>query len=60
MSELVISRLEDGIRTISLNRPDKLNAIHRQFTAQVEAAFREANRDPETRVLAFPIRATDD
>ena len=53
MPEFILNNIEDGIRTISINRPEKLNAIHRGLTAELDAAFREANRDPVTRVIVF-------
>ncbi len=50
----VLSTLdEDGVRTISLNRPKSLNAMNRQLIDDVAAAFDDANGDPETRAIIF-------
>ena len=53
MTDVLLNTLENGIRTISLNRPEKLNAVNRDVTAAVEQAFREANDDEDTRVIVF-------
>ena len=53
MSEHVASALTEGIRTITLNRPDKLNAMNRDLVIETAAAFRAANADPDTRVVIF-------
>jgi enoyl-CoA hydratase/carnithine racemase len=50
----VLSTLvEDGIRRISLNRPDRLNAMNRALVDDVARAFDDANADPATRVILF-------
>lgn len=52
--ETVLSRLiEDGVRSISLNRPDSLNAMNRQLIDDVAEAFDDANADQQTRVIIF-------
>jgi len=52
--ETVLSAIGDnGVRTISLNRPDSLNAMNRQLIDDVVAAFNDANADQETRVIIF-------
>ncbi|SHK56359.1 Enoyl-CoA hydratase/carnithine racemase [Shimia gijangensis] len=50
----VISRLEDnGIRVVSLNRPDRLNAMNRALVTDVAKAFDDANACKKTRVIIF-------
>ena len=50
----VLSILEDeAVRCISLNRPDRLNAMNRQLIDDVACAFDEANTDPATRAILF-------
>ena len=44
---------DDGVRTITLNRPDKLNAMSRRLIDEVASAFEAANRDDDTRVIVF-------
>ena len=52
--ETVLSTVDDnGVRTISLNRPDSLNAMNRQLIDDVAAAFNDANADQATRVIIF-------
>ncbi len=51
MSEAVLARCEDGVRTITLNRPERLNAIDDSLLAAFEAALVDANADAETRVV---------
>ncbi len=53
MVDAVLTDVEDGIRTISLNRPDCLNAMNRSLIEGVRASFAHANRDPETKVIIF-------
>ena len=50
----VLSQLDSrGVRTVSLNRPDSLNAMNRQLIDDVAQAFDDANTDQATRVIIF-------
>jgi enoyl-CoA hydratase/carnithine racemase len=52
--ETVLSEASaDGVRTITLNRPERLNAMNRQLIDDVAAAFDDAHRDPSTRAIVF-------
>ena len=52
--ETVISKLgANGVRTITLNRPDRLNAMNRSLITEVTSAFDAANLDAETRAIIF-------
>lgn len=50
----VLSTLvEDGVRRISLNRPERLNAMNRALVDDVARAFDDANADPATLAIVF-------
>jgi len=49
--ELVLYESNDRVATITLNRPEKLNAISHATAAQVEVALARAEADPEVRVI---------
>ncbi len=52
--DTVLSQMGDhSVRTITLNRPDSLNAMNRRLIDDVAAAFRDAHDDPETRAIIF-------
>lgn len=52
--DTVLSTLEDGaVRRISLNRPERLNAMNRQLIEDVARAFDDANSDADTRAILF-------
>ena len=52
--ETVLSTLGDsGVRTIALNRPERLNAMNGQLMVDIARAFDAANADPETRAIIF-------
>jgi enoyl-CoA hydratase/carnithine racemase len=52
--ETVLSSLNGaGVRTITLNRPDSLNAMNIQLIDDVASAFDDANLDPATRAIIF-------
>jgi enoyl-CoA hydratase len=40
-----------GVRTITLNRPDRLNALSHELFLELEEAFLAADRDPGVRVV---------
>lgn len=52
--ETVLSELDDsGVRTITLNRPERLNAMNRRLIDDVAASFDDAHRDPATKAIMF-------
>ena len=52
--DTVLSTLGDkGVRTIALNRPERLNAMNRQLIDDVAQAFDDANADYGTRAIIF-------
>jgi len=52
--ETVLSTLDgDGVRTVTLNRQDSLNAMNRRLIGDVAKAFDDANMDSQTRVIIF-------
>ena len=42
---------DDGVTTITLNRPDRLNSFNRQMIAEWTEALQLGDADPETRVI---------
>lgn len=46
----------DAFATITLNRPDKLNALNLELLDALDAAVREAEKDPEIRALIITGR----
>ena len=49
--KMVLLEKEDGVATITLNRPDKLNAYNMEMTGEIDMAFDEAARDKEVRAI---------
>jgi 2-(1,2-epoxy-1,2-dihydrophenyl)acetyl-CoA isomerase len=47
---ILVSR-EDGVGTVTINRPDKLNAFYGSMRQDIAAAVRELAQDPAVRVL---------
>jgi len=47
----VLYELEEHVATITLNRPEVMNALNRRAYAELEAAFRRAHADPEVRCV---------
>lgn len=45
------TEIEDGILTVTLNRPEKLNAYTAQMGAEIADVFERANTDDEVRVI---------
>jgi enoyl-CoA hydratase/carnithine racemase len=50
--EVLVER-EEGVLTITLNRPDRLNAISGPMLAKLSETLQEANVDPEVRVVVL-------
>ncbi|MEO1043133.1 MAG: enoyl-CoA hydratase-related protein [Pseudomonadota bacterium] len=53
MSEHVITTLEDGVLTVTLNRPEKKNAMTQEMYRALSDAFARANEDGDVRVLLW-------
>ena len=51
MYETLLVESRDGVRVVTLNRPDVLNAISAQLGAELLDALREAERTADTRCL---------
>lgn len=50
---ILFERRPDGIAYLTLNRPEKLNALSRPLQDEVADAVRAADRDPDVRVLVL-------
>lgn len=53
LSPFVLARVEDGVRTITLNRGDAYNALSMAMIAALDAALDEAAGDKATRVVVL-------
>jgi 2-(1,2-epoxy-1,2-dihydrophenyl)acetyl-CoA isomerase len=51
--ETILYTLDEGVLTITLNRPDVLNAFNRQMTTEIQDALKKAERDPTVRCIVF-------
>ncbi len=51
--EAIILEKKDNIATITLNRPDRLNAINSQMTQELASALDDVEADNEVRVLVI-------
>jgi len=51
--ETIILEKKNSITTLTLNRPEKLNALSPQMMAELVDAFRSINQDDETMVLVI-------
>lgn len=47
----IIAETENGITTITINRPKKLNALNKETINELHEAFKSANSDKETKVI---------
>ena len=51
--EHIILERKKGVATLTLNRPEKLNAINRKMTEELENAMAEISKDKDVRVLVI-------
>lgn len=51
--ETIQYTLDEGVLTITLNRPDVLNAFNRKMTDEIQEALRKAERDSAVRCIVF-------
>jgi enoyl-CoA hydratase/carnithine racemase len=49
----LLYRSEDQVATITLNRPDRLNAYTQVMSGELREAFAKANADPEVRAIVL-------
>ena len=48
--------IKEHVATVTLDRPERRNALNRKAYAELEAAFREAQRDPDVRCVVLTGR----
>jgi len=53
MYEFLKYELNDGVATITLNRPDVYNALNNEITYEMQAALKECKKDDEVRVVVL-------
>ncbi|MDP4200440.1 MAG: enoyl-CoA hydratase-related protein [Bacteroidota bacterium] len=51
MAETILTKLDSGIFTITLNRPEVYNAFNEQLTTDLQDAFKEAAKNDAVRVV---------
>jgi 2-(1,2-epoxy-1,2-dihydrophenyl)acetyl-CoA isomerase len=51
--ETILYTLDEGVLTITLNRPDVLNAFNRKMTDEIQDALKKAERDSAVRCIVF-------
>lgn len=53
VNQVVVSTIEQGVAWVRLNRPQRRNAINGELLQALDASVRQAERDPEVRVLVL-------
>ena len=51
--EFVKSETKDGVATLTVNRPDAMNALNEAVVAQLHAAFKKAAADPKVKGIVI-------
>jgi enoyl-CoA hydratase/carnithine racemase len=57
--ESILLRKENWIATLTLNRPERLNAVTPKMAQELLVALEELDQDDETRVLVLTEPARD-
>lgn len=53
MYDNILSKFKDGITTITINRPSKLNALNKATIQELHDALNAANQDADTKVIVI-------
>ncbi len=53
MPEFIDYAIDGHVATITLNRPEIMNALNREMYGELEQAFRDAHRDPDVRCVVL-------
>ena len=53
MSDAVLVEHQDGLVTVTFNRPHRKNALNAESWLQLDAALTQAERDPSCRALVL-------
>ncbi len=48
---IVFEHFEDGIATVMVSRPEKLNAVDRETMGELETAFKYVQNEPTVKAL---------
>ncbi|MEM3090086.1 MAG: enoyl-CoA hydratase-related protein, partial [Candidatus Nitrosotenuis sp.] len=48
---LVTTSKSNGVATVKINRPDKLNAMNMDVAREIISVFKELDQDAETKVI---------
>lgn len=51
--ETIILEKKEGVATLTLNRPEKLNALNRKMTKELESAIVEIRKDKDVRIVVI-------
>jgi len=51
MSDLILTQIADGVATVTLNRPDAMNALSRDLRQRLAEVMRAVNADASVRVV---------
>ncbi len=53
MSQVITSKLENGVATVTLNRPEALNALSVSMQRDITCAFNSLKRDDTIKAIVF-------